>query len=111
MLDAILQAVMTGSKESLRSIADTDEKVDVLHGQVAAYLGRIGQEQLSASQTGELSGLIAAINDLESMGDLIETDLVDIGLKRIDTGATVDERVQKTFEGIQREVAAARDLP
>jgi len=105
MLDAILPAVISGSKESLRSIADTDENVDVLHGHVAAYLGRIGQQQLSTSQTRELSGLIAAINDLESMGDLIETDLVDIGLKRIDTGATVDERVQKTFDGIQGEVA------
>jgi phosphate:Na+ symporter len=78
----------------------------VLHGHVAAYLGRIGQEQLSTSQTRELSGLIAAVNDLESMGDLIETDLVDIGLKRIDTGASVDERVQTTFNVIQREVAA-----
>jgi phosphate:Na+ symporter len=109
MLNAILPAVISGSKESLRSIADTDEKVDVLHGHVAAYLGRIGQEQLSTSQTRELSGLIAAVNDLESMGDLIETDLVDIGLKRIDTGATVDERVQKTFDEIQKEVAAITD--
>jgi phosphate:Na+ symporter len=106
MLDAILPAVTSGTKESLRSIADTDEKVDVLHGHVAAYLGRIGQQQLSDSQTRELSGLIAAVNDLESMGDLIETDLVDIGLKRIDTGVVVDESVRTTFDMIQREVAA-----
>jgi len=105
MFDAIIPAVGGGSKSSLREIAETDEKVDALHGHIAAYLGRIGQQELSTTQTRELSGLISATNDLESMGDLIETDLVDIGLKQIEIGLTLDSEVRGTFAEIHRDIA------
>ena len=91
MMHAILPAVLTGTRESLRAISDMDDRVDALHGQIITYLGRISQGNLTEAQTSEFLALMEAANDLENIGDIVETNLVSLGYDRLVQGFKVSE--------------------
>ena len=89
MLTEVLPAVLHGPGSKLREIEAFDDEVDALHGQIVKYLGRISQTRLSEASTTELIGLMEATNAVEAIGDVIETNLVMLGLNRIEQQITV----------------------
>ncbi len=95
MLEDIMPAILSGNHSVLAEIAGMDDKVDALHGQIVTYLGKISQKTLSEMQTRELIGLMEAVNDLENIGDIIETDLVYLGNQRIKAGLTIGDRTRE----------------
>jgi phosphate:Na+ symporter len=109
MLAQILPAMLTGTRESLESIRKQDDAVDTLHGHIVTYLGQISRTALTDSQTRELIKLLEAVNDLENIGDIIETNLVTLGLERIEYGVRVSEPTHKVIEDFHAAVARALD--
>jgi len=95
MLEQIMPAVLAGDRDELKRVAIIDDYIDALHGKIVTYLGKISQKQLSDKQTRELLGLMDAVNDLENIGDIIETDLAYLGNERIDAGLTISEQTRE----------------
>jgi len=109
MLDAILPAVLEGPDDALDRVEAMDDAVDGLHGEVVTYLGRISQTALGEAQTHELVELMGATNDLEAIGDIIETNLVQLGRQRIRRHVAVSEATRTVIEGFHRAVVTAAD--
>jgi phosphate:Na+ symporter len=109
MLDAILPAVLTGRREDLLEIEAMDDAVDSLHASTVTYLGKVSQGKLTAAQTDELIKLMEAVNSLEAIGDVIETNLVSLGLERIEDGVTVSSATTKVLTRFHRAVRGALD--
>jgi phosphate:Na+ symporter len=107
MLDAILPAMLSGSRVALSEVERMDEEVDRLYDRVVIYLGRISERRLSRSETAELTQLMDAANALESIGDVIEMDLVRRGLERVDEGVHVSAGTQQVIEQFHAQVAEA----
>lgn len=97
MLEDIMPAVLAGNKDELRDVATRDDYIDALHGQIVTYLGKISQKSLSEVQTRELLGLMDAVNDLENIGDIIETDLVYLGNERIAESLTISDETREVL--------------
>jgi phosphate:Na+ symporter len=110
MLAQIIPSIVNGNRDTLAKITEMDDRVDKLHAQTITYLGYISRRGLSDEQTQELVDLMAAANDLENIGDLIETDLVDLGQKRLDAAITVSEQTRRAFEQIGEEISNAVTL-
>jgi len=110
MLAEVMPAVLTGTRWKLAEIENLDDEVDALHGHIIGYLGEISRGRLSQPSTDELIGLIEAANDLEAIGDLIETNLVNLGLLRIEQGLTVSPATQDMLRQLHGAVSEALDL-
>ena len=110
MLETILPALMAGDRDELRKVATIDDDVDALHGQIVTYLGRISQKTLSEPQTRELLGLMDAVNDLENIGDIIETDLVYLGNQRIKAGLTISDETREMLASLHEIATASTKL-
>lgn len=110
MMVAALPAVLTGTRESLSQVSAMDNAVDTLHGHIVTYLGRVSQEGLTEDQSGEFIKLLAAANDLESIGDVIETNLVSLGLQRIDSGVLVSPETTGVIQEFHAATLRALDL-
>ncbi|MCP3918867.1 MAG: Na/Pi cotransporter family protein [bacterium] len=109
MLKAILSPVLHGGREPLEEIRRKDDVVDVLHGHIVTYLGKISQTVLSEAQTEELIKLLAAANNLENVGDIIETNLVALGLNRIEAGVTISPATQTVLADFHAAVVRSLD--
>ncbi len=110
MMAGILPAALGGTRWELLEIQRLDDEVDALHGQIIAYLGEISRTRLGEGSTGELMNLMSATNDLEAIGDLIETNLVGLGLDRIENSIVVSPETASVLSEFHGEVADALDL-
>jgi phosphate:Na+ symporter len=104
MMSRILPAILTGNKESLREVERMDDDVDILHGEILIYLGKISRLALTEHQTQELMGLMEAVNDLENIGDVIETNLVVLGHDRINEGVSISQPTRVVLAGLHNAV-------
>lgn len=109
MLVASLPAVLEGSPEELAGLAELDDAVDQLHGKIITYLGRISQTTLTEAQTDEMIRLMEATNDLENIGDIIETNLVALGGRRRESRVRVSAETRALLETFHGEVVKALD--
>lgn len=100
---AVLPAVIHGTDEELDAIAARDGDIDRFHATLVQYLGRLSRQSLAPAQTRELMELMSAANDLEAIGDVVETDMVSLGRRRRVSGVVVSpvtRQVLHTLHGV-----------
>ena len=111
MLGAILPALLTGDRESLHAVAAMDDRIDALHSQIVTYLGKVSQVPLTEAQSREFFKLMEAVNGLENIGDIIETNLVGLGLERVEHRVVVSKATAQVLtefhQAVERAVSAA----
>ena len=110
MLKDIMTAVVSGDRAMLKKIAKIDDEVDILHGHIVTYLGRISQKALTEQQTGVLVKLMGASNDLENIGDIIETDLVYLGNEGIENQVTISKETRAMLAKLHDIVSTTAEL-
>jgi phosphate:Na+ symporter len=109
MLAQIMPAILHGNTAVLDEIHGIDERVDVLHAEIVTYLGQISGLELTKKQQKEFLRLMDAVNDLENIGDVIETNLVELGRRRIEKGVSISNATQNVLNGFHEVVTRAVD--
>ncbi len=90
-VDAVMPAVLHGSEEELTHLELLDQRIDAIHADLLRYLGDVGQHEISDAQGDELVRAIAIANDLETIGDVVQTNLVQVGHRRLRDGVVPSE--------------------
>ena len=107
MNSAMMPAVLNGNREALQAVREMDEEVDILYKHLVNYLAEVSKLQLNEYQTQKMMKLMAAVNDLEQIGDVIEISLVDLGEKRIKKAFKISEATQKVINTVHVVVSDA----
>jgi phosphate:Na+ symporter len=100
-----MPAILSGNRKTLIDIRDQDEEVDLLYDQIIDYMGRISKGTLSNNQMQDFLQLMSAVNQLENIGDTIETNMVDLGFSRLDAGFSISEPTEKVLSDFQHVVS------
>ena len=109
MMRGAFETVIHGTSEQIDALEQLDNHVDALHGAVVTYLGRLAQENLSDRQSGQLHDYLAAANYIESIGDMIETNLVDAGRIRLRANLQISRETEDVLNALNREVTRAAE--
>lgn len=104
MMTAILPATLTGTNSNLDRVAEMDANVDTLHMSILKYVRQVGTQSLGEEDMREMVRLMSAANHLENIGDLIETDMVQIGRRRISEKVTVSPETMHLLKGLHEKV-------
>jgi phosphate:Na+ symporter len=107
MNTAIMPALLTGDRESLQAVREMDEEVDVLYKHMVNYLANVSKLKLNEYQNQEMLKLMGAVNDLEHIGDVIEVNMVDLGIQRIKKGFKISEATQNVINTLHVVVSDA----
>ena len=110
MLADSVPAVLTGGSGELIEVEAMDDEVDALYGSIVQYLGRLSTEEIGSRASDELFQLMEATNNLEAIGDIIETNLVQIGFTRIENDIIVSPETLEFMNEFHEEVSRAFDL-
>ena len=110
MVRAALPVVMEGEREDLAELEARDDEVDALHGAIVTYLGQLARENLDTAQAEQHYDYLEAANNMENIGDLIETNLVRAGQERLALGATASPATQAKLGALHARVAEAVQL-
>jgi phosphate:Na+ symporter len=107
MLAESISALLAGDVERTREVSAIDDKVDLLYGEIVAYLGKVGRRELTESQAAEMASLLSAVNDLENIGDLIETDAVDLAEQCKDKQVRISDATRGVLGDLHREIVGS----
>ena len=110
MVADALPVALDGSLEDLEELKQRDEEVDVLHAAVVTYLGRLSQENLDSRQAETHYDYLESANNMESIADLIETNVVGAGMERLRVGLTVSDQTRDKLSALHERVHAAVGL-
>ena len=109
MLVGVLPATLNGPGTALLAVRNLDDEVDGLHAHIVRFLGQASQEPLSDRNTEELLSLLEATNNIEAIGDIIETNLVQLGFDRIEQNIAPSEATRQVISDLHASVLHAYD--
>jgi phosphate:Na+ symporter len=107
MVDAVLAPLLEGRAQQLAEVAEADEELDDLHDAIIDYLRRIDGDGLSDHERDRMLALTNVTTYLELVGDIVQHDLVRIGLTRIEEHVPLSEGTQQVIADMHRTM---RDL-
>ncbi len=91
MLEAIIEPFKTNEPMQdqkypqlslVEGIEMREEKLDFLEEHIVIYLRNIGRQELSDRQIQEVYGMMSIVNDIESIGDIIEKNMIPLIAKK-----------------------------
>jgi phosphate:Na+ symporter len=107
MLEKIRPAFLSEKHEELDEVAKLDDKADILHGEIMAYLSKLMKQSLTEEQNTELMHYLRTSEDLERIGDVIETDLVYIGHTAIREAITPTDTTRQVLRDLYEKIKTA----
>lgn len=107
MVATSLDITLSGSQEDLDALASRDDEVDALHNAIIAYLGKLSAGQMSAKGAAQMSQYMAAANQIENIGDMVETNLVDEGRMRLQNRLDVSDGTREHLTHLHEAVTEA----
>jgi phosphate:Na+ symporter len=97
-------AALTGTKPELSAVKAADDEVDTLRVAIITYLADLGRGELSDEQSDELAALLSAADDLEAIGDVVETNLVRLGKRRLKERIDIADSTQQVIAALHERV-------
>jgi len=105
MLAKSMPAFLVGNRDRVKEISEIDDKVDALYSEIVAYLGKISRMPLMDSQAREVTNLLSAAHDLESIGDIIETDTLDLAEQCVANDVRISDATRKILGDLHATIA------
>lgn len=97
-------AVLRGTQADLDHINKLDHDVDILHAAIVRYLGRVSRDELTPKETEALHDFLNIATLYESIGDVVETDLVHAGQKRLEQDVLVSSATEELIKTLAERV-------
>ncbi len=109
MLTTLWLAFQTRNREMVDEVVRMDDKVDVLSEQILEYMSQIQQESLSDESSHTLQALMSATINIESLADVMESELSEICKKFIDYDLEESDETITLFAEFAKIVVEAFD--
>jgi len=109
MLTTLWLAFQTRNRDMVDEVIRMDDKVDVLSELILKYMSDIQQEKLSDENSHTLQSLMSATINIESLADVIESELSDICRKFLDHDLQESDEILDLFVGFSKMVTTAFD--
>ncbi len=107
MMAMARQALESRDMALFREMEKADDAADILHAEIVNYLSKVGKRQLTNAEAQEYYQLSQAADTLESIGDVLETDLCELGLKMIEKNLQPSEATLMILQTLHEEVYLA----
>ena len=107
MLTRMEEGFLQRDKHKLDEVAMMDDKVDILNEAILEYLSEIRQHTLTDRQSSEFQSLMSATINLESLADIIETDLSTIGKEYLNNDMQPSETTRLLLRELGEKVVLA----
>lgn len=124
MFAELRSAMLNRDRAALTDIQRKDDQVDVLEGAILRYLSTLRKMELSEQEGEDIALSMKATDLFESVGDVIETELVNLGYKTIDKdiktsdtmrhllvnlGEKLQEAIENTIKAVKEQDQIAAD--
>lgn len=97
----------------LKKVNELDSKIDILHKIIITFLAKLSQEELSVEESEQCMNYMYIQNELESIGDVIDKNIMSLAAKKIEKDLIFSEdgfhelehliyKVNRNFENLSQ---------
>lgn len=104
MFEKIENAFVNKDKKAIREICESDSKVDLLHRTIILFLARISQKEMGVEDSKRSINYLYIENELESIGDVIDKNIMVLANKMIDQELTFSQDGLKELKELHGKV-------
>jgi len=113
MIKAIIEPILTNESKKdvshpqlnvIEGIQMREEKIDYLEYKVSDYLLQISRQNLDQEQAMEIFGLLSVVNNMESIGDIIDNSLLPLVRKKQNLKSDFSEEGKKEIRSYHKKV-------
>jgi len=91
MIDEMKNAFRSKNASMLEKVNTLDTKVDILHKIIISFLAELARKELSAKESNQCMNYIYIQNELESIGDVIDKNIMCLVVKKIENNLVFSE--------------------
>jgi phosphate:Na+ symporter len=114
MLRDAHRAFKADDERLCEQVQKADDKVDLLNNEIKAYITKLSEQALNSDESRREIALLSFANELESAGDIIDKNLVELAKKKLslrvdfskDGWVELDEYFNKVLENFEIAVSA-----
>lgn len=110
MIADLPEAIARGDMKNMARLRRLDDQVDDIHRAITVYLSRLDTHALSAREMDELLAVVGAVNDFESIGDIIENNLYHLAEVRVENRVAFSQEENARLFALQQAVLQAYRL-
>ncbi|HSB35069.1 MAG TPA: Na/Pi cotransporter family protein [Nitrospirota bacterium] len=104
MFAKIVHALQTDDQSVIEEIKNKDNLIDVLDRHIRLYLTRLSSSHLSESQSRRAMAVLEMARNLESIGDIIDRNIMPLAVKRIVKGFTFSQEGMDEIAAFHKKV-------
>ena len=110
MFTELRQGLLDRDRKKLENVRSMDDKLDVLEAAIFNYLSEIRKQELTQRESEDIGLSMAVADEFESIGDVMETDLVNLGYHAMDKGIKASDALRFLFQQLGDKIAEAMEL-
>jgi len=110
MLMDSIKVLQVEDQALITAIRDKDNLVDILDRQIRLYLTRLSSSTLTELQSRRAVALLETSRDLESIGDIVDRNIMPLALKRVTKGLMFSEEGINEIIGYHKKIIENFDL-
>jgi len=110
MLQDVVPALRDRDIERLEDIVRRDDEVDILEAEILNYLGKLRRGTLTEQEGFEFQGLMTATDNMESLADVIETDIVSLARKAAEVQSAPGDETRRMLQQLYASVIKSVEL-
>ncbi|TVR09937.1 MAG: Na/Pi cotransporter family protein [Planctomycetota bacterium] len=103
-LEQSMIAIIDGGEARLQALRQEDDRIDRHHEALVEYVERLLQPELPPKTGMEAMHLLEAADYLESIGDVIDKDMIPLGLRRVERDLQISEETQTRIHALSEAV-------
>jgi phosphate:Na+ symporter len=103
LIDAV-KTFQTDDQSSVTAIKNKDNLIDLLDRHIRLYITRLSSSHLTESQSRRAMAVLETARNLESIGDIIDRNIMPLALKRINKGITFSQEGMDEIISFHRKV-------
>ena len=107
MLTELRAGWLERDRGKLEDVQRMDDQIDVLEYEILRYLGAVRKQELTEKEGNEIALVLKVVDGFESVGDVIETDLVGLGYRALDENIQSSEAMRVLFSELGDKLATA----
>ena len=109
MFTELREAFLHRDRNKFEEVRKMDDQIDILDGEILRYLADIRTQELSEKESNDVGLIMAAADEIESVGDVIETDLVNVGYEALDKNLETSDTMRHLFKELGDKLKEALD--
>ena len=107
LVQSVPEVIFKGSERDLKTLPKMENDINTLHGYIVKYVGKLTRTYLLKKQSEELRCYMEITNTIESIGQVVESELTKIAMARLESGIHISDKTIEIFNRFHKKISWA----